>query len=58
MGLLKHYLRLELKTLLKNNIRFRVIGQPDRLSRDIRDELRARRSAHGRATPACCSTSR
>src|SRR6185295_3443546 len=31
MGLLKHYLRLELKTLLKNNIRFHVIGQPDRL---------------------------
>ena len=28
MGLLKHYLRLELKTLLKNNIRFHVIGQP------------------------------
>jgi undecaprenyl diphosphate synthase len=39
MGLLKHYLRLELKTLLKNNIRFHVIGQPDRLSPDIRDEL-------------------
>jgi undecaprenyl diphosphate synthase len=41
MGLLKHYLRLELKTLLKNNIRFQVIGQPDRLNRDIRDELHA-----------------
>jgi len=40
MGLLKHYLRLELKTLLKNNIRFRVIGQIDRLNADIRDELR------------------
>ena len=39
MGLLKHYLRLELKTLLKNNIRFRVIGQPDRLAPEIRDEL-------------------
>src|SRR5678809_28027 len=39
MGLLKTYLRLELKTLLKNNIRFHVIGQPDRLSPDIRDEL-------------------
>ena len=39
MGLLEHYLRLELKTLLKNNIRFNVIGQPDRLGRDIRDEL-------------------
>jgi len=39
MGLLKQYLRLELKTLLKNNIRFQVIGQRDRLDRDIRDEL-------------------
>jgi len=39
MGLLRHYLRAELKTLLKNNIRFRVIGQPDRLSPEIRDEL-------------------
>jgi undecaprenyl diphosphate synthase len=40
MGLLKRYLRLELRTLLKNKIRFRVIGQPERLSPDIRDELR------------------
>src|SRR6187399_186155 len=39
MGLLKHYLRAELKSLLKNNIRFRVIGEADRLSDDIRDEL-------------------
>ena len=39
MGLLKHYLRLELKTLLKNNIRFHVIGQRDRLGADIRREL-------------------
>jgi undecaprenyl diphosphate synthase len=39
MSLLKLYLRLELKTLLRNNIRFRVIGQPDRLGPDIRDEL-------------------
>ena len=39
MGLLRHYLRLELKTLLRNNIRFKVIGQPDRLSPEIRDEL-------------------
>src|SRR5580765_8377247 len=35
MGLLKHYLRAELKSLLKNNIRFGVIGQPDRLPPDI-----------------------
>ncbi|MFI5179567.1 MAG: isoprenyl transferase [Vicinamibacterales bacterium] len=41
MGLLKQYLRLELKTLLKNNIRFHVIGQPDRLQADIRQELTA-----------------
>jgi undecaprenyl diphosphate synthase len=40
MGLLKHYLRLELKTLLRNNIRFHVIGQPDRLGKDIHDELK------------------
>ena len=39
MGLLRHYLRLELKTLLRNNIRFRVIGQADRLEPEIRDEL-------------------
>src|SRR6476469_4285011 len=30
MGLLQHYLRAELKTLLRNNIRFRVIGQVER----------------------------
>ena len=41
MGLLKHYLRLELKTLLRNNIRFHVIGQRDRLSPDIRTELQS-----------------
>jgi undecaprenyl diphosphate synthase len=41
MGLLKHYLRLELKTLLRNNIRFHVIGQRDRLSPEIRDELQS-----------------
>ncbi len=39
MTLLKHYLRAELKTLLRNNIRFHVIGEAGRLSRDIRDEL-------------------
>ena len=44
MGLLKHYLRAELKTLLRNNIKFRVIGQPERLSRDIREELIAAQS--------------
>jgi undecaprenyl diphosphate synthase len=41
MGLLRQYLRKELKTLLKNNIRFNVIGQRDRLSREVREELEA-----------------
>jgi undecaprenyl diphosphate synthase len=39
MGLLKRYLRLELDTLLKNNIRFEVIGRSDDLSPEIREEL-------------------
>ena len=41
MSLLKHYLRLELKNLLRNNIRFHVIGQRDRLGPEIRAELEA-----------------
>src|SRR6266852_1861735 len=39
MTLLKRYLRLELSTLLRNNIRFRVIGRPEELSLDVRHEL-------------------
>ncbi len=39
MRLLKRYLRLELDTLLRNDIRFRVIGRPDELAPDIRREL-------------------
>jgi len=39
MMLLKRYLRSELNTLLDNNIRFRVIGRQDELSRDVQDEL-------------------
>src|SRR3989442_4961731 len=39
MTLLKRYLRLELATLLKNNIRFRVIGRQEELSKDVRYEL-------------------
>jgi undecaprenyl diphosphate synthase len=39
MGLLKRYLRLELDTLLRNNIRFRVIGRMHELPRDVQDEL-------------------
>jgi undecaprenyl diphosphate synthase len=41
MALLKRYLRLELSTLLRNNIRFRVIGRDDELARDVREELKA-----------------
>ena len=39
MALLKRYLRLELNTLLRNNIRFRVIGREQDLAPDIRREL-------------------
>jgi undecaprenyl diphosphate synthase len=48
MTLLKRYLRSELKTLLQNNIRFRVIGRPEDLARDIQDELHdaTERTAH------------
>jgi undecaprenyl diphosphate synthase len=50
MGLLRHYLRIELNTLLKNDIRFNVIGQPDRLGREIHEELeqaKARTAGNG-----------
>jgi undecaprenyl diphosphate synthase len=40
MMLLKRYLRMELDTLLKNDIRFQVIGRMDELPRDVQDELR------------------
>jgi len=39
MLLLKRYLRSELNTLLKNNIRFRVIGRTDELAPDVQTEL-------------------
>jgi undecaprenyl diphosphate synthase len=41
MSLLKRYLRLELNTLLRNNIRFNVIGRQGELPPDILDELKA-----------------
>jgi undecaprenyl diphosphate synthase len=41
MLLLKRYLRSELNTLLRNNIRFRVIGRAEELAPDIQDELHA-----------------
>ncbi len=40
MLLLKRYLRSELNTLLKNDIRFRAIGRIDDLARDVQQELR------------------
>ncbi len=39
MLLLKHYLRSELDTMLKNDIRFGVIGRPEALPADVQDEL-------------------
>ena len=39
MSLLKRYIRLELSSLLQNNIRFRVIGRADALSADVQHEL-------------------
>jgi undecaprenyl diphosphate synthase len=39
MTLLKRYLRLELGTILDNNIRFNVLGRQDELAPDVRDEL-------------------
>ena len=39
MGLLKHYLRRELQTLLRNNIRFQVLGRMGDLPADVRGEL-------------------
>ncbi len=40
MVLLKRYLRTELETLLRNDIRFGVIGRIDELAPDIQDELK------------------
>jgi undecaprenyl diphosphate synthase len=39
MALLKRYLRMELDTLLRNNIRFQVIGRMDELPTDVQKEL-------------------
>src|SRR6185295_5524736 len=39
MTLLKRYLRLELETLRRNNIRFNVIGRVEALAPDVRTEL-------------------
>jgi undecaprenyl diphosphate synthase len=39
MRLLKRYLKLELQTLMSNDIRFRVIGRAGELAPDVREEL-------------------
>jgi undecaprenyl diphosphate synthase len=49
MRLLKRYLKLELGTLLTNDIRFQVIGRVEGLPRDIQQELARARDA----TAAC-----
>jgi undecaprenyl diphosphate synthase len=41
MSLLKRYVRLELGTLVQNNIRFEVIGRHEELAGDVREELDA-----------------
>jgi undecaprenyl diphosphate synthase len=48
MSLLKRYIRLELGTLLKHNIQFRVIGRADELAPDVQRELEigVRRTEH------------
>ena len=40
MSLLKRYLRLELNTLLRNDIRFSVIGRAEELAPDVQRELK------------------
>jgi undecaprenyl diphosphate synthase len=39
MMLLKRYIRLELSTLLQNDIKFNVIGRPEELAPDVQREL-------------------
>src|SRR5213083_2982660 len=39
MMLLKRYIRLELGTLLENNIKFQVIGRAEELAPDVQHEL-------------------
>ena len=50
MALLKLYLRRELQTLLKNNIRFQVIGRSSELPPDVQKELQRGMDATRRST--------
>ena len=58
MMLLKRYIRLELDTLNRNNIRFRVIGRSGRTRPRRAEGAGSSASARPRRIPACCSTSR
>jgi undecaprenyl diphosphate synthase len=53
MSLLKRYLRLELNTLLRNNIRFKVIGRFNELAPDVQSELRAAEERTSSNTGMC-----
>ncbi len=57
MGLLKHYLRLELNSLLKNNIRFGVLGRVEDLPKDVQSELARAMEKSKDQHGACSSTS-
>ncbi len=48
MALLKEYVRLELGTLLRNDIRFRVVGRMDGLDASVQRELKAALDATAR----------
>jgi undecaprenyl diphosphate synthase len=50
MTLLKRYLRLEIDTLMRNNIQFSVIGREEELAPDIREELKAAQAQTARNT--------
>ena len=51
MGLLRRYLRLELDTLLRNNIRFRAIGRPHQRPEDSRGDVHAKCQSEHRSSP-------
>ena len=48
MMLLKRYLRSELNTLLRNNIRFKVVGRMEELAPDVQQRAARRRGADRR----------
>src|SRR6187431_3334220 len=50
MSLLKRYLRLELDTLMRNNIQFQVIGREEELAPDVREELKGAQARTARNT--------